>query len=101
MRTREKRFDDVKILLKNEHIIGYTDEAFGPIDYRDGKRFEPYYLAQYALAPLILEADITSYRYVLGNFKEDFFYQNIAGKTGLRVVQNFGNGVVLFEKISK
>ncbi len=96
----EKRFSGAKAFLAHEKILGYTDEKFRPIHYLDDS-IKPYYLAQYALAPVVLEPDVTTYAYTLGNFKENFNYQKDSLRNRLLLVHDFGNGVVLFRKEGK
>jgi hypothetical protein len=101
MSAYESRFSGAKLLSTNESILGYIDQYSHNISYRDASRTEPYYLAQYAFAPISLEHNVISHRYVLGNFAAGFDYQEIATQRKLQVVRDFGNGVVLFQNRGK
>ena len=93
----ENRFHPVVAWINSENVLGYVDRGFSDIDYRDGPRIEPYYLAQYAMAPIALENNALTHRYVLGNFADNFEYRSIALQNDLSVWHDFGNGVVLFK----
>jgi len=80
----DQRFSAVKQVLPSSGVIGYIGEP--------GESFLPdYYLAQYALAPLIVDRSIR-HQIVLGNFPR---LQVPPALQGLRKIQDFGNGVVL------
>src|SRR5690348_6771146 len=79
------RFARLKAALPQRGVIGYVGDA-GESDVA------PYYLAQYALAPLVLDRS-TNHPLVVGNF-----YSSAAPRAWakLRLVRDFGNGVLLF-----
>jgi hypothetical protein len=56
--------------------------------------------ARYALAPRLL-VEGTDRDWVLGNFAKPADYAALARERGLTVVQDFGNGVVLFGRTPK
>jgi len=80
----DQRFAALKKQLPTAGIVGYVGD---PTDSTP----EDYYLTQYALAPLVVDASI-GHQLVVGNFPSG---QIPASLPGLREVQNFGNGVVL------
>jgi hypothetical protein len=80
----DQRFAAVKLALPGRGIIGYVGET-GESSLPD------YYLAQYALAPLVVDRSI-QHIFVVGNFPSQ---QVPASLPGLRKIQDFGNGVVL------
>ena len=53
--------------------------------------------ASYALAPRLLTRD-SGQRWVVGNFSRQPDSAAFAQQRGLRIAQDFGNGVVLFER---
>lgn len=80
----DQRFSLVKTRLPAEGVIGYIGEM--------GDSAVPdYYLTQYALAPLVVDHS-TGHAIVIGNFPSS---QPPEIPADLRVVQDFGNGVLL------
>ena len=79
------RFARLKAALPQRGVIGYVGEA--------GESGVPaYYLAQYALAPLVLDRS-PNHPFVVGNFPSTASAPSIAK---LRLVKDFGDGVLLF-----
>jgi hypothetical protein len=81
----DERFAAVKSHLPANGIIGYIGET-GDLALPD------YYLTQYALAPLVIDRSAHR-RIVIGNFP-DTPHSEIP--PDLKLVQDFGNGVLLF-----
>lgn len=80
----DQRFAAVKLALPGRGIIGYVGE--------NGESSLPdYYLAQYALAPLVVDRSI-QHKFVIGNFPSGEVPTSFPG---LRKIQDFGNGIVL------
>lgn len=79
------RFSGLKAALPQRGVVGYVGDA-GEADAAT------YYLAQYALAPLVVDRS-TNHPLVIGNF-----YSNSAPPAfeKLRLMRDFGNGVLLF-----
>jgi hypothetical protein len=73
-------------------IVGYLDD--GQDTPSDRQR---YYLAQYELAPLVLEPNPDG-PLVIGNFSRPVSASELPGN--LILVHDFGNGLVLFAKIA-
>lgn len=80
----DQRFAAVKQVLPNRGVVGYIGEP-GDSSLPD------YYLAQYALAPLVVDRSI-QHKIILGNFPS---LQVPISVPGLRKIQDFGNGVAL------
>ena len=80
----DQRFAAVKSALPDRGIIGYVGET-GESSLPD------YYLAQYALAPLVVDRSI-QHKFVVGNFPS---LQVPPSLPGLRKIEDFGGGVVL------
>jgi hypothetical protein len=85
----DERFAPLKAALPDRGVVGYIGEAgnSGTADY---------YLAQYALAPLVVE-NSPDHALVVANFprsKPDSVPRN------LELVTDFGNGVLLFRNPS-
>jgi hypothetical protein len=80
----DQRFSALRAELPAHGVIGYIGESAGTA-------IPDYYLAQYALAPLVLDHSI-NHKLVVGNF-------TTASKLPreLALVKNFGNGVLLLE----
>jgi hypothetical protein len=84
----EKRFAEVKKFLPQFGAIGYLGET-GPDENPE------YYLAEYALAPVIVDRS-PQHALVLGNFHSSQSGLMAAQVTGLTLIHDFGNGVLLF-----
>ncbi len=82
-RRSDLRFAALKAALPTRGIVGYIGESGDPV--------ADYYLAQYALAPLVIDHSV-NHPLVIGNFPGSF-----AGTPDhLRLLTDFGNGVLLF-----
>jgi hypothetical protein len=79
------RFAQLKAALPQRGVIGYVGDT-GESDVA------PYYLAQYALAPLVLDRS-PNHPFVVGNFHSS---PPASSPEKLRLIANFGNGVLLF-----
>lgn len=80
----DQRFAAAKLALPARGIIGYVGE-------NGDSSLPDYYLAQYALAPLVVDRSI-QHKFVIGNFPSG---REPASLPGLRKIQDFGNGIVL------
>lgn len=80
----EQRFAAAKAQLPGRGVIGYLGES-------GNEGTENYYLAQYALAPLVVDRS-ANHRFVIGNFEgaPHEIPEN------LQLIRDFGNGVLLF-----
>jgi hypothetical protein len=76
------RFARLKAALPQRGVIGYVGDS----------GIAPYYLAQYALAPLVLDRS-PYHPFVVGNFPSN---PPVASVEKLRLVKDFGDGVLLF-----
>ena len=87
----EARLGGIREALPRRGTIGYVTDATPA----DGAFIERFYMAQFALAPLIVvpAADL---RWVLGDFTAGRVPPALANPD-LQVVRDFGGGVVLFE----
>jgi hypothetical protein len=81
----DQRFAALMAALPERGVIGYVGPPgdFGLPDY---------YLAQYALAPRVVERS-TNHPLVVGNFPAS---SQVISPEGLQLVRDFGNGVLLF-----
>ncbi|HKT88569.1 MAG TPA: hypothetical protein VJQ59_09050 [Candidatus Sulfotelmatobacter sp.] len=80
----DQRFASLKAVLPPRGVIGYIGEAgvAGTADY---------YLAQYALAPLVID-NSENHPLVIGNFPD----RPNEPAPNLKLVRNFGDGILLF-----
>jgi hypothetical protein len=79
----DARFAALKALLPQRGVVGYIGDSADPtVDY---------YLAQYALAPLVVEHSL-SHPLIVGNFRDR--EPNLSDQN-LRVIRDFGSGVLL------
>jgi hypothetical protein len=80
----DRRFAAIKTFLPQRGVIGYIGQP-GALARGD------YYLAEYALAPLVID-DSPSHPLVLANFPDS----PLPAPANLQLVKDFGNGVGLF-----
>jgi GT2 family glycosyltransferase len=93
----EDRFRELRPALPPVGRVGYvTDPEIKPAEGLDAPRlaFKRYLLTQYALLPTIVLPD-TQAGLVVGNF-EAAEIPNTDATAGLRLVRDYGNGVMLF-----
>ena len=76
------RFNEIKAALPTRGVVGYIGAPKDSIGY--------YYLAQYALAPLVVEHSL-NHPLIVGNFP--FSPPNLP--RNLELLHDFGNGVLL------
>lgn len=82
-RRSDQRFAALKVKLPASGVIGYIGES--------GDSATPdYYLAQYALAPLVVDLS-ANHPIVVGNFHSS----PAEIPPNLRLMEDFGNGVIL------
>lgn len=87
------RFRELRAMLPPRGVIGYmTDPNVPP---GDTNAQAEYYLAQYALAP-VLVVNSSEQRYVVGNFHLEIAKGGLRDR-GFKLVREFGNGIVLLE----
>lgn len=80
----ERRFSPLRSQLPARGVIGYVGES-------GNAGTEDYYLAQYSLAPLIIERS-PDHRVVIASFPNS----QVAIPGNLQLVKDFGNRVLLF-----
>jgi hypothetical protein len=85
-RRSDQRFAMLKTALPARGVVGYIGEPGIPA-------LSDYYLAQYALAPVVIDHS-TNHALVVGNFSP----QSTPGALppGLHLINDFGGGVFLF-----
>ncbi len=87
------RLAGVAAAVPESATLGYlTDAAAGSVTASAMRT-----AAQYVLAPRLL-ADGTGHDWVLGNFTRPADFAALGRAQGLRVRQDFGNGVVLYRR---
>jgi hypothetical protein len=90
------RFAPFESSVPPNAILGYlSDAAAGSV--ADSTMFTS---ATYTLAPRLVERGVR-HEYVLGNFTRPADFAALGRGNGLRLQQDFGNGVVLFRKDPK
>jgi hypothetical protein len=98
--TNERRFAELRAMLPARGVVGYVGhpEPTGPTPREANAaallHFRRYLLAQYALAPVVL-SESTEPELVIGNFEPGAV---LPARPGLRVLRDFGNGLVLFRR---
>lgn len=81
----DQRFAALKAALPPQGVVGYVGESGSPA-------VADYYLAQYALTPLVVDHS-SNHPLVVGNFP---LSSPIPPSGNLQLVKDFGNGVLLF-----
>lgn len=94
--VQEQRLAGVTQTVPANAIVGYLS------DMHDGSTvaLAMFNSARYTLAPRLL-VEGTDRDFVLGNFAKPADWNTVASEHGLKVVRDFGNGVVLFNKAGK
>jgi len=87
----DERFAQLKTDLPARGVVGYISDETDV-----NERTKKYYLAQYALAPLIV-VNNTNQPLVIGDFNKE----ESAGSENLVLLKRFENGVVLFRQPEK
>jgi hypothetical protein len=85
----EERFLAVRRDLPSGATLGYVSDS--PVV--DEAR--AYFMAQYAMAPVVLTRELRGQRLILGNFLSGRVDADLLRREGLTVARDFGNGVVL------
>jgi hypothetical protein len=85
----EQRFIALRRELPSGTILGYLSDSPADDDAR------AYFMAQYALAPVVLTRDLQGRPLVLGNFVSGRIDPDLLRSRGLILARDFGNGVVL------
>ena len=94
---QETRFREAAAALPASGEIGYVT------DQKENREWAMFLGAQYVLAPRVLveTGKHPHSPWVLGNFARQIDLTQFANRRGLTVVQDFGQGVVLFRKDAK
>jgi hypothetical protein len=90
----EKRFMELKEVLQNHLVVGYVS------DYDDNPNEDgiAYSMTQYVLAPITLVRGIKR-NFIVGNFHSAKPNIKAYEKENLSLYRDFGNGVILFERM--
>lgn len=90
----EKRFIELKEFLQNHLVVGYVS------DYDDNSNENglAYSMTQYVLAPIILVRGIKR-NFIVGNFHGAKPNIKAYENEKLSIYRDFGNGVILFERM--
>ena len=81
----DQRFSALRAALPERGVVGYIGDPGTPA-------LADYYLAQYALAPLVVDHSVM-HSLVIGNFPAA---SNRVPSNDLQLVKDFGDGVLLF-----
>jgi hypothetical protein len=96
----ERRFAELRAMLPARGVVGYLGHpAPTGATPREANaaallHFRRYLLAQYALAPVLLN-ESTEPQFVVGNFEPG---AALPAPAGLRVLRDFGDGLILFRR---
>ena len=90
----EKRFMELKAMLQNHLVVGYVSDYADNSD-ENGIAFS---MTQYVLSPILLVRG-TKRDFIVGNFHRAKFNIKAFEKENLSMYKDFGNGVILFERM--
>jgi hypothetical protein len=90
----ERRFIELKEYLQNHLVVGYIS------DYDDNSTEDglSYTMTQYVLAPIILVRGIKR-NFIIGNFHSTKPNIKAYEKENLALIRDFGDGVILLERM--
>lgn len=94
----ESRYEQIKKALPPHGTVGYISNLKAD-DIRFDPGFGEYYLAQYALAPLVVIYS-SDQPLVIGNFRGSTPVSS-AAVPNMVLVKDFGNGIMLFRRERK
>jgi len=87
----EKKYEKLREVLPVNGVVGYISD-----DQKD-ENAGRYYIAQYALAPIIVTRSL-DHKIIIGNFRTSSPKSEICEKYGLVTVKDFGNGLIIFSR---
>jgi hypothetical protein len=87
----EKKYEKLREILPVNGIVGYISD-----DQKD-ENAGRYYIAQYALAPMIVTRSLDQ-KIIIGNFRTSSPKSEICEKYGLVTVKDYGNGLTIFSR---
>ena len=87
----EGRLSELRKRLPARGVVGYVTDA--PDDEKD----RSFYRTQYSLSPIIVERT-TETELVVGDFKDRGAASEVASENNLLLLEDFGQGVVLFKQ---
>ena len=90
----ESRFIELKAFLQNNLVVGYISD-YDDNSNEDGIAFS---MTQYVLAPIILVRGIKCH-FIVGNFQSARPDVKVYEKENLSLIMDFGEGVILFERM--
>jgi hypothetical protein len=95
----EQRFARLREALKAHRVrgtIGYIADL--PIERlrADAAAMEEYFLSQFALIPVLIDANVESHRWAVANLHSAKPADRVP--TGFRIVEDFGDGVLLLRR---
>ena len=97
----EKRFEGLKVMLPPHGVVGYISDVQPDQVLVDADATAHYYVAQYALSPVVLD---NSYEHplVVGNFHAPLADSAvISAIRNMTLRKDFGQGVILFSREDK
>jgi hypothetical protein len=93
VQAQPERFRGVIEALPPAAVVGYITD----LDPTDRSAPIIFRTAQYTLAPRLLQPN-TAQDWVIGNFSKAGDFRAIGAGKGLQLVQDYGNGVVLYRR---
>ena len=94
----ESSISRLRILLKKEAYTGYVSDIDERELFNDPVTVKKFYMLQYSLAPTVLDNSHKA-NYVIGIFKYSDKGKKLFLETNLKLIKDYGNGVVLFKNV--
>lgn len=93
-----KRFAPLKQVLPRYGAVGYVNDAEAAEHDEQSEVGLDY--AQYELAPLVVDKG-SHYQFVIGDFRDPGNVSRFASEMNIKLIRDFGNGLVLFGESKK
>jgi hypothetical protein len=95
----ERRFARLRERVRELHItgtVGYVGDMPGDRLTADARAVEDYYLAQFALVPLVLDLNADVHDWAVANMRTTAPAARVP--VGWKIVEDFGAGIILLRK---
>ncbi len=89
----EKRFEELKEILPRQGVAGYVSDC----ETGNQNCLARFFVAQYALSPLLLEQSI-DHEFIVGNFSTGGIHTELYRTSCIKAIRDFHNGVVLLRR---
>ena len=96
--NQRRGMDKISVYLKRFHALKQELPPCGVVGYLSDNPLtsKEFTLAQYAVMPVIVD-QTTEHPLVIGNFRSPAIGSTLVSEHGLELLEDFGNGVMLFK----